>query len=110
MIDQEIHTLIANAYQAAKDILTENMDILHSLADSLLERETVMGKELDELILSMRPGFEFPGGSFEEKNRDVDAEMEAQNTSTEKSSEEPAGNTESSDDDSPEPPEESEKP
>ena len=34
----------------------QNMDILHRLADLLLEKETVMGKELDELIHSLRPG------------------------------------------------------
>ena len=36
------------------------MDILHRLADLLLEKETVMGKELDELICSMRPDAELP--------------------------------------------------
>lgn len=32
------------------------MDILHKLADELLEKETVMGQELDELIRALRPG------------------------------------------------------
>ena len=39
--------------------MEENLDILHALADLLLEKETVLGKELDALILSMKPGFEF---------------------------------------------------
>ncbi|MEJ2656393.1 MAG: cell division protein FtsH, partial [Desulfobacterales bacterium] len=59
-IDAEIDTLIERAYERAVKILRENLDILHALADRLLEKETVLGKELDELILSMRPGFEFP--------------------------------------------------
>ncbi len=59
-IDSEINKLIENAYNRAKKIVKENIDILHSLAESLLEKETVLGKELDELIRSMRPGFEFP--------------------------------------------------
>ena len=59
-IDAEIDKLISTAYDRAEKILKDNLDILHALADRLLEKETVMGKELDELILSMRPGFKFP--------------------------------------------------
>jgi hypothetical protein len=32
----------------------------------LLEKETVMGKELDELILSMRPGIQLPSKRIED--------------------------------------------
>jgi len=59
-IDQEINNIIKKAYNLAKKTLSENLDILHALADRLLEKETVPGSELDELILSMKPGFEFP--------------------------------------------------
>lgn len=59
-IDVEIHKLVSNAHRIAKIILEENLDVLHALAELLLEKETVQGKELDELILSMKPGFEFP--------------------------------------------------
>jgi cell division protease FtsH len=59
-IDAEIDKLIENAYKRAEIILKENLDVLHALSDRLLEKETVMGKELDDLILSMKPGFEFP--------------------------------------------------
>jgi cell division protease FtsH len=33
----------------------------------LLEKETVMGKELDELIHSLRPGIELPSKSAEDQ-------------------------------------------
>ena len=59
-IDEEINTLIKNAYDRAKTVLNENLDILHKLSEVLLEKETVMGKELDELIHSLRPGIELP--------------------------------------------------
>jgi len=36
------------------------MEILHKLAALLLEKETVMGSELDALIRAVRPDFEFP--------------------------------------------------
>ena len=58
-IDEEISRLVQKAYNIAKNVLEENLDILHALADLLLEKETVLGKELDALILSMKPGFEF---------------------------------------------------
>jgi cell division protease FtsH len=55
-IDEEINRLIKRGYDRAKQVLKENLDILHRLSALLLEKETVLGKELDELILSMRPG------------------------------------------------------
>ncbi|MGD2098267.1 MAG: ATP-dependent zinc metalloprotease FtsH [Desulfobacterales bacterium] len=59
-IDEEINNLIKSAYERAKSVLDENLDILHKLAEVLLEKETVMGKELDALIHEMRPGIELP--------------------------------------------------
>ncbi|MFC1815180.1 ATP-dependent zinc metalloprotease FtsH [Thermodesulfobacteriota bacterium] len=59
-IDEEVNNFVSNAYSCAKKVLEENIDILHKLAENLLDRETVMGVELDELIHSMRPGIELP--------------------------------------------------
>ena len=59
-IDEEINSLVDATYRQAKKVLEENLDILHKLAELLLEKETVQGKELDELIFSMRPGIELP--------------------------------------------------
>jgi cell division protease FtsH len=55
-IDEEINLLIKKSHDTAKRILKENLDVLHKLAELLLEKETVMGKELDELIISVKPG------------------------------------------------------
>jgi len=60
-IDNEISNLVKGSYNTAKQILEENIDILHKLANMLIENETVLGKELDDLILEMRPGFTIPG-------------------------------------------------
>ena len=59
-IDQEVNALINKAYNQASGILKEHIDILHKLAELLLEKETVKGTELDELIHSMRPEFKLP--------------------------------------------------
>jgi len=88
-IDAEIDKLIENAYKRAEKNLKENLDILHALSDRLLEKETVMGKELDELILSMRPGFEFPSNKpkSEETEKESQAEVNAEKIETEADSE-----------------------
>ena len=66
-IDEEIIKLIKGSYGRAKTVLNKNLDILHKLAEVLLEKETVMGKELDELIHSLRPGIELPSKSAEDQ-------------------------------------------
>jgi cell division protease FtsH len=88
-IDAEIDKLIENAYKRAERILKENLDVLHALSDRLLEKETVMGKELDELILSMKPGFEFPSKTLErgETEKESQAEVGAEKIEPEAESE-----------------------
>ena len=66
-IDGEVKILIQDSYDNAKQVLEENIDILHALSDLLLEKETVMGAELDKLIHSMRPGIELPTKSVSER-------------------------------------------
>lgn len=60
-IDVEVAGIIDKAYKTAKTILEDNIDILHALTDMLIEKETVMGPELDDLIASIRPDFDFYG-------------------------------------------------
>ena len=66
IIDDEINKLIKFCYERARAVLLENLDILHKLSEVLLEKETVMGKELDALILSMRPGIQLPSKRIED--------------------------------------------
>jgi cell division protease FtsH len=65
-IDDEINRLIKSSYERARKVLLDNVDILHKLSGELLEKETIMGKELDALILSMRPGIQLPSKKIEE--------------------------------------------
>jgi cell division protease FtsH len=60
-IDAEVAQLVDQAYQKAQKILEENIDILHRLTDLLIEKETVLGAELDDLIAEMRPEYDFHG-------------------------------------------------
>jgi len=77
-IDDEINKLIHDAYQCATDVLKKNMDVLHKLAEALLEKETVMGKELDELILALRPGIKLH--SPEPENPEPESQASSEST------------------------------
>lgn len=50
LIDQEVTALIKKAEDVARDILQENLDKLHILAEALLEREIIDGNEVDKII------------------------------------------------------------
>jgi cell division protease FtsH len=82
-IDEEISRLVQKAYSIAKNVLEENLDILHALADLLLEKETVLGGELDTLILSMKPGFEFPSKGINDEEAVEEPQTEAETDQTE---------------------------
>ena len=49
-IDKEIRTIISDCYAKARTIISENMDVLHSAAALLMEKEKITGKELDEIF------------------------------------------------------------
>ena len=49
-IDKEIKNIIDECYKKAKDIITENMDILHKCADLLIEKEKIGREEFEALF------------------------------------------------------------
>jgi len=49
-IDEEIKQIVGNSYDSARKILEENIDLLHGLANSLLEREVLDGDQIDKII------------------------------------------------------------
>lgn len=51
-IDKEMRTIIDRAYQKAEEILTENINKLHKVAEALLEKETLDSKEFEEVFMS----------------------------------------------------------
>ena len=50
MIDQEVKAIIDGCYEKAKQILTEKKEQVEMVAETLLEKEVIEGKELDELL------------------------------------------------------------
>jgi len=80
-IDAEVALIVDRAYQAAKEILKENIELLHALTALLIEKETVLGPELDDLIASIRPDFDFFGKKNIYTQPKQSAEPEDQNKS-----------------------------
>ncbi|MCK4390033.1 MAG: ATP-dependent zinc metalloprotease FtsH [Desulfobacterales bacterium] len=72
LIDQEIREIVTKAYEKAKKILMENMGALHALAQALLERETLVEKEIDAIIAGDVP--ETAGAKEEEIRSDAHTE------------------------------------
>lgn len=54
-IDREVRRIVDDNYQRSKEILTEHFDILTSIADALLERETLNLNDVDRIIQTIRP-------------------------------------------------------
>ncbi|MFT7681386.1 ATP-dependent zinc metalloprotease FtsH [Moritella dasanensis] len=50
LIDEEIRFLVDTNYARSKQILTDNIDILHSMKDALMKYETIDAKQLDDLM------------------------------------------------------------
>jgi len=49
-IDREMRQLIDTAYNKAEQLLKDNMDKLHRVAEALLEKETLTGVEFEEIF------------------------------------------------------------
>jgi cell division protease FtsH len=50
MVDTEVARVINEAYQRARQVLTEHSALLHVLAENLLERETLGREDIDMLV------------------------------------------------------------
>ncbi len=51
-IDAEIRRFVLRGYERARQILSENLEALHKIAQALLEREVLDSNEIDELLRS----------------------------------------------------------
>ena len=49
-IDEEIRTIVEDAYAMAEKLLTEKIDLLHTIAKTLLEIETLDGEQFEALF------------------------------------------------------------
>jgi len=50
MIDEEVKSIVTTSYRRAIKILEDHIDVLHAVSKLLLEKETIDGKDIDEII------------------------------------------------------------
>jgi len=55
VIDEEIRSFIDRNYSRAENLLKENIDILHSMAETLLKYETIESEQIDDIMAGNTP-------------------------------------------------------
>jgi cell division protease FtsH len=53
-IDEEVRNIVTRAYDKANKLIKDNLDTLHKMANALLEKETLSGKDIDEIMASVK--------------------------------------------------------
>jgi cell division protease FtsH len=74
-IDLEVRKIIQDSYARVRDILEKNLDKLKLLADTLLEKETMSGEEVYELL-----GMEMPPSKHTQDDSDSDTAEKVSST------------------------------
>ncbi|MBQ8184358.1 MAG: ATP-dependent zinc metalloprotease FtsH [Lachnospiraceae bacterium] len=86
-IDQEVMRILKESYEEAKRLLLENRDVLDQIAEYLIEKETITGKEFMRIFRKAKGIPESEEGQKEESGR-------VKEKAAEVSAETPAGETE----------------
>ena len=71
LIDSEVKMIIDKAYEKTKKILEENIELLHKLANLLLEREVIKGYEFEYLFRNGNIKDNFTKEEIEELNNEL---------------------------------------
>jgi cell division protease FtsH len=67
-IDEEVRSIVTGAYERTTNLISENIQKLHKLADSLLERETLDSKDIEEIMAGNDLGPSGNDGMNEKEN------------------------------------------
>ena len=69
-IDQEVRTILNDAYSTAKKLLEDNRDILEAMKDALMEYETIDADQVDDLMnrVKVRPPKQWDDNDFDNKS------------------------------------------
>ncbi|HLC19181.1 MAG TPA: ATP-dependent zinc metalloprotease FtsH [Thermodesulfobacteriota bacterium] len=83
-IDDEVKKIVTENYYRAKNLLEERMDVLHTLAGELLEKETLDGVEIERIVFGKEPEPAPALGGKDEEPRAGNARPEAAKPAAEK--------------------------
>ncbi|MBR5360146.1 MAG: hypothetical protein IK123_04580, partial [Lachnospiraceae bacterium] len=54
LVDEEVMKILAESYEEAKRLLTENREVLDKIAEHLIEKETITGKEFMKIFRDLK--------------------------------------------------------
>ncbi len=73
-IDEEVRRIVTNGYNITCQLIKDNLDTIHNMANALLEKETLDGKDIDEIMAGDK--------KWDRKNTPSENEADSQETST----------------------------
>jgi cell division protease FtsH len=53
-IDEEVRSIVTGSYAKTSNLIKDNLEALHQLAAALLEKETLDGKQIEEIMVRVR--------------------------------------------------------
>ena len=68
-IDEEVRNIVTGAYDRTTKLMRDNVDTLHQMANALLEKETLDGKDIDDILAKT--------GAHKEDEKDSSGVMES---------------------------------
>ncbi len=93
LIDDEVRQIIDRNYERARQIIMDNMDIMHAMKDALMKYETIDAGQIDDLM-ARKPVIREPAGWGDQSKTPSEPEVKAE---PEAKAEESTGETASSD-------------
>lgn len=70
MVDEEVMKVLKESYQKALDLLRDNRDVMDQIAEFLIEKETITGKEFMQIFRRIK-GIPEPEKSEEERRQEL---------------------------------------
>ena len=75
-VDDEVMKMLKEAYEEAKNLLSENRDVMDKIAEFLIERETITGKEFMKIFREAKGIPEPKEENKDSENGEVSKEVE----------------------------------
>jgi len=76
-VDEEVMKMLAESYEKAKELLSENREVMDKIAEFLIEKETITGKEFMKIFRELK-GIPEPEEEISEKKEEVEAEADTE--------------------------------
>ncbi len=76
-VDEEVMKMLAESYEKAKELLSENREVMDKIAEFLIEKETITGKEFMKIFRELK-GIPEPEEETSEKKEEVEAEADTE--------------------------------